>query len=1020
MFSNSKNFAEQNLILAGLGLQLGILSKDKVIRAFTEWLFDKSKPLADILIQQKAITAEECNSLKVAVQAHIQKEGDQEKALASLHMVKDLESDLDHLGDDELHQTLDSALVQRKDLGLDEKFTRSHLSDFPDSGKPFQFNEPGSKPKDRFERQHFFDAGNLGELYFAKDTQLNRTVVAKFIKPERANESLTQALFHLEGEVTGALEHPSIVPVYGLGKDIRGRLFYAMRYIRGRKLSRVISDYHAISKTESGGKQEALIDLLQYFQSACLAIEYAHKKGVLHCDIKPDNIMIGDYGEVFVVDWGLVVVHGEAASQASGNDDAFATLEIGQIPPYRPSDTASSGLHRNQGGSRRGVGGTPAYMAPEQLRATFDEDISLIGPGSDIYALGGVLFQILTGKPPHLSKKNSKENMEDFNKRILCGDFPKPTELKSETPKALEAIALKALRLNPEDRYVSARELAEDVKRYLADEPVKVHREGIIEQSLRFARKNKTVVGVAAALLVCVAIGGGLFGVITKGFNEKLLISEREARKNAELAKNNQKIAEIQRTRAVQSSSILVTYLDSGTPSRILKAFIYAFCRPNSIREDMVSAAALTSIPNSFFQYGEKKILAASPDESQSGLHVKLAFAGIYRSRGLLKESLELHNQVLKFAKNNENLDPWERGLVYREYAWTKQILGDFESALLNYDLALNEFQKDTDALQKKNSLQAKEFANLFLMRAFFGFQILDFESASREIDLAFDASDDNEIKNIALGFKELQKLTDKPFTPMLVQNAISAIELIAPGAGKDIDFISIVQILSKKSGITFFGQKDVVSLSKDIDSSFCKYLGEKNYFTLLGECQIAAFLLKNKKFNEGFGLFDNLILKLKNMELIQSPFLVDGILSPYTEFALDLKDEDKIKKIYQLTKDFKIKAYSDYGSNSQASIIADSFFCNSLISMKKYEEAKVLLQQMTGNIESFSGVFFPITANHVLKLLERLDAVDQDKMILKKLHGLFSKRISEGFKTMVRFRIKDRILAIEKKLMEP
>ena len=279
--SNSKNRnAEHNLIFAGLGLQLGIIAKDKVIRAFTEWLFDKTKPLGEILVHQKAITPEQRKALESAVEAHIQQEGGHDRALASLHMVKDLESDLDHLDDHNLHATLESAVIKRKELGLDEIFNKSHLVDAPELGNPFVFPSAAKVEKDRFERQQFFDAGNLGELYFANDTELNRTVVTKYIKPERANEGLTQALFHLEGEVTGALEHPGIVPVYGLGKDTKGRLFYAMRYIRGRKLSRVIAEYHAIPKAESGKQKEALIGLLQNFQSACLALEYAHMKGV--------------------------------------------------------------------------------------------------------------------------------------------------------------------------------------------------------------------------------------------------------------------------------------------------------------------------------------------------------------------------------------------------------------------------------------------------------------------------------------------------------------------------------------------------------------------------------------------------------------------------------------------------------------------------------------------------------------------------------------------------------------------
>ena len=542
--SKSKNNAEQNLIFAGLGLQLGMLSKEQVIRAFTEWLFDKSKPLSQILLTQKAMAQDKIKTLELAVEGYIQKEGGHEKTLATLHIVKDLESNLDHLGDQDLHATLDIAIVQRKQLGLDEQFTKSQLSDVSEKMNPFVSPSEGVTTKDRFERQHFFDAGNLGELYFAKDTELNRTVVVKYIKPERANERLTQALFHLEGEVTGVLEHPSIVPVYGLGKDSKGRLFYAMRYIRGRKLSRVISEYHAIPKTESGTRKEALVGLLQNFQAACLAIEYAHMKGVLHCDIKPDNIMIGDYGEVFVVDWGLVIVYGEEAVTHTGNEDAFATLEVGQIPPYRPSGTASSGLHQNQGGSRRGVGGTPAYMAPEQLRATFDEDVTHLDHRADIYALGGVLFQILTGKPPHLSKKISKERMGDFQKRILSGDFPRPRDLNRDIPKPLESIALKALSLKPEKRYGFARELAEDVKRWLADEPVQAFKEGWVDKTQRIARKNRTLVAAAGLFFVFLALGSLGYIMIIQGYNEKLRVSEKTALASAAAALGYQAKAE--------------------------------------------------------------------------------------------------------------------------------------------------------------------------------------------------------------------------------------------------------------------------------------------------------------------------------------------------------------------------------------------------------------------------------------------------------------------------------------------
>jgi formylglycine-generating enzyme required for sulfatase activity len=537
--SNSKNRnAEHNLIFAGLSLQLGIIAKDKVIRAFTEWLFDKAKPLGEILVHQKAITPEQRKTLESAVEAHIQQEGGEQKALASLNHVKDLESDLDHLADNDLNQSLDGAVTQRKLLGLDVLFSQSHDSESSSTNKNGSFSGPESKQTDRFERQHFLDSGNLGEVFFAKDTELNRTVVTKYIRPEMSGDSLKQALFHLEGEVTGSLEHPSVVPVYGLGKDTKGRLYYAMRYIRGKKLSRVIAEYH---RKESGLKQEALTGLLQNFQAVCLAIEYAHSKGVLHCDIKPDNIMIGDYGEVFVVDWGLVVVCGNVKGSSEMHE--LETLNLGIVPKYKPSELASSGLHKQQGGSRRGVGGTPAYMAPEQFTATMSEEISLVTPKVDIYALGSTLYHILTGKAPHLPKEGVKESPDAFYFRITTGMIPTPREKDASIPKLLEQIVLKAMQVKPVDRYASARELAEDIKRYVSDEPVHAYQESGLEKSRRWIRKNKNLVGAAMLMLLLVAMVAIGFVFVLEGQNQKLMASKKEIEKERDRANSKEQLA---------------------------------------------------------------------------------------------------------------------------------------------------------------------------------------------------------------------------------------------------------------------------------------------------------------------------------------------------------------------------------------------------------------------------------------------------------------------------------------------
>lgn len=545
MDQNYHSVAQSNALFACLGLKSGLISKDRVIRAFTEWLFDKSKTLGDILCSHNSITEDQKKRIETLASEHLLQVGDQ-KVLASLDLIKTLGTDLEHLEDNDLLQTMKDAITIRNELGLDELNTKNQNSLLP---KNKNINSPTASPKnsseknkDRFERQQFLEAGNLGEVYSAYDSELNRNVVAKYIRPELTGESLSEALFHLEGEVTGALEHPGIVPVYGLGKDCENRMFYAMRHIHGRKLTRVIAEYQGISHSDSGRKQEALVGLLQNFQAACLTIEYAHKKGVLHCDIKPDNIMVGDYGEVFVVDWGLVVVNGDPTNNAEAN--RFSDLPYEVITPYIPSVKASEGLHEKQGGIRRSIGGTPAYMAPEQLKATIHDDVALMETSSDIYALGSTLYQILTGSAPHLPLKGNQETIEGFYARILRGKFPAPRSLNPAIDKGLEAIVLKAMNLEPAKRYESPRKMEEDVRRWIADEPVHAFSEPAMDSARRWVRKNRVIVGACLFLLVLTTLGAMGFGFTTSHYNQELGRSEKQAQLNARQAIQEKERAE--------------------------------------------------------------------------------------------------------------------------------------------------------------------------------------------------------------------------------------------------------------------------------------------------------------------------------------------------------------------------------------------------------------------------------------------------------------------------------------------
>ena len=218
--------------------------------------------------------------------------------------------------------------------------------------------------------------GGLGEVFVARDEELNREVALKEIQARHADQPESRGRFVREAEITGGLEHPGIVPVYGLGQYADGRPFYAMRFIRGESLKKAIARFHQrASATDRRADARHLRQLLGRFIAVCNAIAYAHSRGVMHRDLKPGNIMLGKYGETLVVDWGL------AKSGESSEADWSTTI----LPePHARSEPGRR--FETQAGSAMG---TPAYMSPEQAAGRID----LLGPASDIYSLGATLYR---------------------------------------------------------------------------------------------------------------------------------------------------------------------------------------------------------------------------------------------------------------------------------------------------------------------------------------------------------------------------------------------------------------------------------------------------------------------------------------------------------------------------------------------------------------------------------------------------------------------------------------------------
>jgi eukaryotic-like serine/threonine-protein kinase len=266
-----------------------------------------------------------------------------------------------------------------------------------------------------------------------------------------------------------------------------------------------------------GSRDLALRKLVRRFTDVCNAIDYAHSRGVIHRDLKPANIVVGKFGETLVVDWGL--------AKAIGRADPSAGEQT--IAP------SSSGSSETLPGSALG---TPAYMSPEQARGELDR----LGPRSDVYSLGATLYCLLTGKPPFAG-----DDVGAILRAVQEGHFQRPSQVDPTLDKALEAICLKAMAKELEDRYPTPRALADDLDRWMADEPVTAWREPLSRRARRWARRNRTAVTAAAVGLLAGVVGlAAVLAVQTKAKTDIARSLNRETNANTALAAANNKLVE--------------------------------------------------------------------------------------------------------------------------------------------------------------------------------------------------------------------------------------------------------------------------------------------------------------------------------------------------------------------------------------------------------------------------------------------------------------------------------------------
>jgi serine/threonine protein kinase len=324
----------------------------------------------------------------------------------------------------------------------------------PDLGEtPYRLLEPAGR-------------GGMGTVYLAEDTRLQRRVALKVLDLADPSAELAARLLR-EARILAQLEHPGIVPVHDVGTLADGRVFYTMKFVQGKRL-----DQHLAAIP-------ALRDRLRIFQSICDAVAFAHARGVLHRDLKPENIMVGPFGEVLVMDWGVAKV---LRNRADGGAPVPATGETADAaPPASP--TAPTTAHG-------AVLGTPGYMAPEQARG----EVERLDQRADVFSLGALLRFLLTGRAP-----------PDATTTTLAGAGERPPARLSRRggmPRALAAVCAKAMAPEPDGRYATAQELAAEVARFMDGEPVAAYPEGIFGKAARLYRRYQIAVLLVLAYLL--------------------------------------------------------------------------------------------------------------------------------------------------------------------------------------------------------------------------------------------------------------------------------------------------------------------------------------------------------------------------------------------------------------------------------------------------------------------------------------------------------------------------------------